>query len=500
MLLVVSLAACDSLFPTQETAPADLSETLSPGTPGTPQPSPTDRPSGYVTRTPASTAPALTPTAVETLAVKPEQLAGQEVVFWTLDTGQSASVLRKIIDEYNRSNPWKVQARLVLFDSFTSLEEAFLASLEAGNPPGLLALYDDRAQSSNLSGNTLVDLQPYLADPNWGWSSSEQADFYPEFWQQGMAYASAHSGTVTEQLGIPWLRSLLVLAYNQTWAQELGYSQPPTTPSELRSQVCKAAGTLDSKDQPGQGGLMLSAISGSTPGREMLLSPEQLLGWVAAFGGQVNLPEGAGYQFNTPETRRTLEFLQDLRHDRCLYLNPNTDPAADFSTRQGLLYLAGSAELPVIQDALQAAGSQDEWTVLPFPSPNGAASAVAYGPSLVIPQSNDRRQLAAWTLLKWLVEPDQQARWARALEAYPTRRSALDSLETAAQADPQWGAGLSLLDHTQAEPALPSWVIVRWMMGDALATLFSPDFTADQIPALLENLDQQAAEVNNQVR
>ena len=303
-----------------------------------------------------------------------------------------------------------------------------------------------------------------------------------------------------KQLSIPWYRSLLMLAYNQTWAKELGYLQPPSTPSELRNQVCKAASTLVVEEPVGQGGLMLSTIPGSTPGREMLLSPEQLLGWVGAFGGQVELPEGAGYQFAIPEARRALEFLQDLRQDQCLYLSPNADPAVDFSARQGLLYVTSSPELPGIQAALRAAGSQDEWTVLPFPSPNGAASAVAYGPSLVIAQTDDQRQLAAWTLLKWLVEPEHQARWVKALEVYPTRRSALDTLETAARVDSQWGAGLGLVENARAEPSLPSWSIVRWMMGDALAQLFSAEFTAEQVPDLLLNLELQAAEVNNQVR
>jgi multiple sugar transport system substrate-binding protein len=500
LVLLVSLAACDGNLDGQTAAPASPSETPSARTPITPRPSATDRPSGYVTRTPASTEPQATPTAVDTLAVRPEQLAGQEVAFWAVDTGQARSVLQKMVDEYNRSNVWDVTAKLVIFDSFSSLEQAFTAALEAGNPPGLLAAYDDRLQHWNLGGSALADLQPYLADPNWGWSPSEQADFYAEFWQQGTAYLPESTSRSAVQLSIPWLRSLLGLVYNQTWAKELGFANSPTTPAELRNQACQAAGRLDDADQDGQGGLMLSVIPGSTPGREMILSPEQFLGWVGAFGGQVELPEGAGYQFNTAEARRTLEFLQDLRQDKCLYLNPDSNPQADFAARQALLYIASSAELPAIQEALQAAGNQDEWAVLPFPSPNGEAGVVAFGPSLAIPQSNERRELAAWTLLKWLVEPDNQARWAQAVEAYPTRRSTLDALDRAARSDPQWGAGLSLLEQAQAEPSLPSWSVVRWMMGDALAQLFSASFTPDQIPDLLLNLDQQAAEVNNQVR
>ena len=41
---------------------------------------------------------------------------------------------------------------------------------------------------------------------------------------------------------------------------------------------------------------------------------------------------------------------------------------------------------------------------------------------------------------------------------------------------------------------------MRWALNDAMAELFTPAFTAGQIPDLLEALDQAALEIFNQVR
>jgi multiple sugar transport system substrate-binding protein/sn-glycerol 3-phosphate transport system substrate-binding protein len=438
---------------------------------------------------------------VHTIDVSPEELSGETITFWHPWQDQAGSLMQDLVDEYNRTNPWGVNVEVRTFDSFDNLEEALDTALAVGDPPNLLVAYDDRAQHWDQGAQTLVNLQAYVGDPTWGWSAEEQADFHPAFWQQGTAYLRDNRQRVTSrQLSVPLHRSQLVLYYNQSWAEELGYSEFPDTPLELRSQVCDAASAVQDETFPGQGGLLLSALPSSTPGKEILLQPEQLLGWIGAFGGQVSLAEGSGYQFDTPEARRAFEFLKGLQENGCIYLSSSPTPASEFADRQGLVYITSSADLPAIRSAFDAADNQDEWVMLPFPTANGPAGVVAYGPSLIIPKTHRLGQLAAWTLLEWLVDPANQARWVQAVDAYPTRFSTQESLESLASTDPAWASSFELLPNALAEPSLPSWSVVRWMMGDALAELLSADFTADQIPDLLASLDQLAAEINNQVR
>ena len=46
-----------------------------------------------------------------------------------------------------------------------------------------------------------------------------------------------------------------------------------------------------------------------------------------------------------------------------------------------------------------------------------------YGASLSVFKSTPERQLAAWLFLKWLAEPEQQAKWSRGTNYFPTRKS-----------------------------------------------------------------------------
>lgn len=502
MLLVFVLAACGDGGRNPPTQEAVLTPAVTLKPQGTSTPKPTRPVSRYVTRTPTSGPPQSSATPVKTLDVLPEELSGQRISFWHPWQDQSGEVLQKIIDEYNRTNRWGVNVEVRSFDSFESLEQAFNTALATGEIPSLLVVYDDRAQHWGQDAQTLVNLQAYVGDPIWGLSPEEQSDFYPAFWQQGTAYLRDSQGGVTSsQESIPLHRSQIVLFYNRSWAEELGHKEFPDTPSELRSQVCEASKVNRGDDASEQtGGLMFSSLPATTPGKEIPLQPEQLLGWIGAFGGQVSLPEGQGYQFNTPEAQRALEFVKDLQQDGCIYVSDSPTPADEFAARRGLVYIASTAELASIKEAFRAAGSRDEWMMVPFPTANGAVSVVAYGPSLVIPQTSRLQQLAAWTLLEWLVSPSNQARWVKAVDAYPTRYSTNDFLDSEIAADPAWAAGLELLPNALAEPSLPSWSVVRWMMGDALTELLSSEFKPEQIPDLLEMLDELAVEISTQVR
>lgn len=501
MLLVFLLAACREANNEAGNQTPVPSQVVATSARKTPAPSSTMSPGSQETHTPVSPEAAITPLAIQTLAVQPEDLAPQVITFWHPWSGQAGVELQKIIDQYNLTNPWQVTVVVESFSHFTSLEQAFESALAQGNPPSLLVAYDDILRHWDITLQGLVDLRPYIADPNWGMSSAEQADFYAEFWQQGTVYTQDSTDQKIRQLSIPFQRSEVVFYYNQSWAAEMGFAQPPKTPAELHDQACQMLNVQEGATEGLSGGIMLSTLPSSTSGREIILQPEQVLGWIKAFAGQAGWSESNGYQFNSPEALRAFEFLKDLGQKDCLYLSDSISPADDFAARRALLYLATTTDLPAVQAAFEAAGSRDEWVLLPFPAIDGVQqSVVAYGPSLIIPQTEEIQQVAAWTLLEWLVDPSNQARWVQAVGAYPTRLSTQKVLTEAMAADPHWAAGFQFLPGAQAEPSRPSWRVVRWMLGDALAELFSPAFSAAQIPTLLENLDQQASEVDHQVR
>jgi ABC-type glycerol-3-phosphate transport system substrate-binding protein len=123
-----------------------------------------------------------------------------------------------------------------------------------------------------------------------------------------------------------------------------------------------------------------------------------------------------------------------------------------------------------------------------------------FGPSFAMLKSTPEEELATWLLIKWLLEPENQARWIRASDHLPSRASAAEALTDYAEQHPQWEEALALLQLAQPEPGHASWGVVRWALSDAAEQLFRLGLTSEQVPALLEELEDTAAEMHARSR
>jgi ABC-type glycerol-3-phosphate transport system substrate-binding protein len=280
-----------------------------------------------------------------------------------------------------------------------------------------------------------------------------------------------------------------VLFYNQSWARELGYFNPPTTPDEFTAQACAAANDINAQgviNDQSKGGWLI------TP------QPGALAGWIYAFGGDITNPDGEGYLFNTPETTQAFKTIKSMVENGCARWDIKANPQDEFANRQALFVVGSLFDISVQQAAFSVAGSKDIWGVIPFPSRRQAV-VDAYGPSLLIMRSTPAKQLAAWLVTKWLVYPPNQSKWVSELETYPTRQSTLSYLLEIPNNNLQWSQALSLLPVARSEPSLASWSVVRWTLSDAMTQLVDPKVSSDAIGAILDNLDTVAAEIYSQV-
>ncbi len=442
------------------------------------------------------------------LGVTAAELRDLTVTIWIPWTGSNEAVLQFILDEFNQSNRWGITAEVKGFEGFGRLDEAMDAALRTSSSVDVPGLAPDIAGSTpDVPGSTpdvlldygyqarywdennlFVDLRDYLDDPVWGFSANEKSDFYPDFWAEDVVHDEA--GSPVKRLGIPYSRSAYVMFYNQSWGRDLGFSKPPTTIEELSAQACAAADELaqsGDKTSQGKGGWLV------TP------QPGTLVGWIRAFGGNITDPSGSVYRLNTPETRQAFETLKGLQKSGCAWLDANADIPSALAKRQALFAVGSLLDIATIENAFSQAGNQDEWQVIAFPS-NNKAVVSTYGPSLFITRSSPAKQLAAWLVIEWLVYPPQQADWVSTLEVYPTRKSAMNYLTGAISTNFQWAESLQLIPDAQSEPSLGSWRIMRWAFSDALTQVFDPQLQAEQIPTLVENLDNVAAEIVSQAR
>jgi multiple sugar transport system substrate-binding protein len=475
LVLVFALAIITASCGGDETEPTPVPSIAT----RTPRPSQTVQASVTPTR-----APTLVP--VPTLPVDESALRGTTVEFWHLHSFLLPSVdgtdtIQTLVDEFNRTNNWGLRVQTRSFNDYAEIFNTIQSSVY-GDLPNLALGYNYQAISLYRSSNLLVDLNPFLYDPRWGLSQEDIADFYPLFWEQ-----EQDAGAL---LGLPFYRSGQVLYYNQSWAEDLGFNAPPTTTDEFKEQACAAAAALSS-DESGLKGAGGWVIDSSAPG---------MLAWIYAFGGELELPGGRAYSFDSQPVSQAFTFLRELYEDGCAWLAESAFPNMELATRQALFISSSVAGLSNQQKAFEQAVSTDQWTVIPFPSQEGQPVMVTYGPALVVLAAEPEQELAAWLFARWLASPEVQARWVQNQGTLPTRASVLDLLADYRESHPQWDAAVELLPYAQVEPGRPSWRLVHFVLSDAGRYLFSPLVTGLQIPEIIETLDQAAVELDGQFR
>ncbi len=450
LLVPMALAACGA--PTAEPQPAEPAQTEAPA-----EPEPTKA------EEPEPAAPAVDP-------------SGQTVVFWHVwGTGTVGEGMQALVEEFNATNEWGITVEAVDQGRYRDAEDAMNAAIQSGDLPNIIVGYTN-ALDTWYSVGVLADINTYIQDPDWGLSEEEIADFYEGAWMNGINAEGA-------RVGFPHGQSANVLFYNHTWAQELGFDGPPTTPEEFKAQACAAAQANASDEDPDNDG---------TGGLVLYTGASNVASWVFAWGDDLYNEDGTGYDFTKPAVEEVAYFLKDLWDEGCAFATESY-PNPEFATRKALFTMSSTAGLPYQVSAFEAEdATDDEWGFIPFPGPGGNLAVNSFAQNSAIVKSNPEQELASWLFIKWFTSPETMAKWIEASAYHPTRLSTVDFLGDYIAANPLWAEGLELVPLGKAEPGWSSWGTVRREVQDTFAAILQSD--PSEIPALLAELDAAAAE------
>ena len=433
-----------------------------------PPPEPTEVPPPEPTEAPPEPEPTEVPPEP---AIDP---SGQTVVFWHVWYSEPVkSGMVALVDEFNATNEWDITVEALDQGNYSDTEDLMNAAIQSGDLPDLVVAYGN-ALANWHSVDVIIDLDPYVDDPDWGLTAEQVADFYPAAFNGAVAPDGA-------RVGFPISQSAEVLFYNDTWGQELGFAAPPTTPAEFKEQACAGAAFNAADDDPdndGTGGFVLYA------------GASQVSAWGFAYGATHLTPDGSAYDFATPEWQAAAEFLKEIWDEGCAFPTESY-PNPEFATRKALMVNSSSVGLPYQLAAFEDAESTDEWGFMPFPGDAGQA-VDSYLQTVGMVGSNPERELATWLFIKWFTSPEAQAKWIEASAYHPTRAGTVPLLEAYAAEHPQWASGLDLVPLGQVEPAIASWSSVRRLVQSAYAEIIQG--TPDQIPGILAELNDAAAE------
>jgi multiple sugar transport system substrate-binding protein len=462
--LIIVLVACQATgnAPDITLTPVDQSAT----------PTPTRR-----TATPATRTPTAIATPASTLGVEPQELDGMSVTFWHVWNGLPGSALDSLVTEFNTQNEWGIRINSRFMGTFDEQFNSVTAALDTSDRPDIVVGYNYQAATWDTDGQ-LIDLNPYVNDPIWGLGQASE-DFFSPFWNSDVVDG--------KRLGFPALRTGQYLFYNQTWAEELGFNTAPSTPTQFRQQACAAARANqqdDDSENDGTGGYIVSTDYSA------------ILAWIGGFGGDILSSQASGYQFDTRPVRDTFHYLRDLYDRGCAWLSEDQLPDSDFAARRGLFASGSLLDIPEQFYTFSQTSNRDRWTLIPYPSTQGNPAVDVYGPSFEILKSTSQRELAAWLFIRWLSEPENQIRFTSATSSLPLRGESQKLMATN-PLSPQWQAAVDAIQYARPEPALRSWMNVRWAVSDATTQLFRYYFTIDQVSTLVELLDSTAQELQD---
>lgn len=459
-------------IPTEE--PAEPTEAPPDPTVAPPEPTSTSLDPTEVPPEPGSTEE---PEPTEPPAPAGPDPSGQYIEFWhPWGYGIQHETMQAIIEEFNDNNEWLIHIEAVDMGGYSDIEDAIIDTSQSGDLPNLVVAYSS-SLANWMQMDIMVDMDDFIYSQEYGLAEDEIADFF----ETAFLGAVLKNGT---RVGFPLSQSINVIYYNSTWAKELGFDSAPTSTGELYEQACVATAANAADDNPDNDG---------TGGLVMYTGSSNVASWIFSFGGDIILEDSSAYDFTTPESESVAAFLKEIWDDGCAFMTQGY-PHPEFASRKALFIMNSSVGIPYQLSAFEAEGafSADEWIFIPFVGAEGGESVNAFSQTIGLVNTTPEKNLAAWLFLKYLSDPETQAKWISGSAYYPTRKSVSMVLSDYAAANPQWETGLELLAVGHAEPAMASWATVRREVQNTFSAILQGDH--DQIVPLLEELDAIAAE------
>ena len=424
--------------------------------------------------TPTNPAPTATPAYLVPLA----DLNGLKLIFSHPWTGDTAGVVDQLVDSFNQSNEWGIHIMVRRAGSSMALADRVESGTLEAEYPQVVAAPSEHLLSWLENGNLVLPLNALIADPYFGLTEQQRADFPLVFWQQDQSGGS--------QVGIPAQRDMPVIFYNETWAAELGFAEPPTTADDFKAQACAAA-FVNSHDR--------FAANDGTGGWIVNTDGLVVYSWFKSFGLEGELAgDPLQFHFNQLATQNAFTFVRSMLDESCAWFSRTTASNEYFANRQALFYTGYLTDLALQTKTNTRLKRQDSWTILPFPAgerPVTVVSGLSYG----VLRSSEAQETAGWLFVRWMSQPENSAKLLAAGGGLPVSAAAADLARAQMDINPQWAQTLQWIPTMQSAPPVAGWRIARFVLQDAFWQSLQSYVPVEGFPLILEQIDAMIVEV-----
>jgi sn-glycerol 3-phosphate transport system substrate-binding protein len=417
------------------------------------------------------------------------------ITFWHSEVVSAQDNLVKLVDRFNASQS-EVKVETVYQGSDIELELKLIASMPSGNVP-TIAYHSEPYTEPMIDSGEITPIQKYIDRDKY-----DLSDFAPAaiayYTVDGTLYAMPHS------LAVP------LMYYNKIPFREVGLDpeQPPKDLDEVRA----ASEKLVQHD---------SAGNITRYGFALDISPWFVESTLAGAGElYVNNDNGrAGFAtavaFDNEAGQKLFQWWYDMVRDG-LALNVGWDPIGAnallaVGARKAVMVRSSSSALRSVMDVIEKGVEGVDIGVAPVPGIPGRVpegSPGVYSRALWIMSGRPQaEQDAAWTFIKWLMEPEQQAEWFAGSGYLPVSNSAYDlpaAKDIIAQY-PEFQIPADLFKKTATTtaalgPLLGPFQQVRDTIRDAVESMLSGGASPDEaMKAAVKNANAVISDYNRRV-
>ncbi len=391
-------------------------------------------------------------------------------------SGPLAKVMDGMVADFYRIRPG-IHVTPVFAGGYDEAMAKTQTAVLGGNPPDVAVLLSTDLFTL-LDMNAIIPLDGYINEAG---GDRFRNDFFDAFWLNSRVGKTTYS--------IPFQRSTIILYYNQDAFRKAGLdpARPPRTWTELVQDAQKLT-VRDASGNVTQWGVGIP----STGFTYWLFQ-----GFVAE-AGQARLanPEGTEVYFDTPQTRRALDFwlrLQDLRVEPKGITDWGTLPTQFVAGRFAMIYHSTGSLTFIRTSAPFKFGTAFMPADKQYGTPTGGGNLYIFRS---IPPE---RQKAAWEFIQWMTAPQQAARWSEASGYVAVRKSAfgIKLYQEYTEKFPQALTARDQLPYAQAELSTHQSGQVQKIFSDNLQAAL----TGAKAPAqALRTAQQQADQVLSQFR
>jgi sn-glycerol 3-phosphate transport system substrate-binding protein len=335
-----------------------------------------------------------------------------KIALWHSETAANQESIQRLVNQFNASQS-EVQVEVAFQGTYVDQLNKTVASLGTGNAPNLI-LQDANHTQFLIDSGAVTPVQTFVDQDDYDLS---------DFDQKALDFS-----TINDHLyPMPFTISVPMIFYNKVPFREVGLD-PEHAPATLE-EVREASEKLLKKDSAGN--VTRSGI--------VLEINDWYIWQIHALQGELVADNGNGREgrateaiFNGPTGQRLFKWWDEMIDQGLAYnvgRNPNgIDNFMAVASGRAVMTLTASSALRSVVDVLERGMQGVELGTGLFPGfADGKGGPQMAGLFLWILNSGPKEeQEAAWKLVKWLLEPEQQADWFAGSGYLPVSQSAYD--------------------------------------------------------------------------